>query len=40
MPIIIVDVFSKKTRATPKHVIEACQRRLRAYDAVTEDEED
>jgi phage-related protein len=29
--IVIVDVFSKKTQATPHNVIEACQRRLRAY---------
>jgi phage-related protein len=38
--IVIVEVFSKKTRATAKHVIEACQRRLKAYDAITGDEED
>jgi len=38
--IIIAEVFSKKTQATPKHVIEACQRRLRIYGAVTNDEED
>jgi len=38
--IIIAEVFSKKTQATPKHVIEACRGRLRAYDAVTDDEED
>ena len=38
--IIITEVFSKKTQATPKHVIEACQGRLKAYDAVTDDEED
>jgi len=37
--IVIAEVFSKKTQATPKHVIEACQRRLRAYDAVTDGEE-
>jgi phage-related protein len=30
---IVAEVFSKKTRATPKQVIRACQRRLRAYDA-------
>lgn len=38
--IIIAEVFSKKTRATPKHVIEACHGRLKAYDAATDDEED
>jgi phage-related protein len=30
--IVIVEVFSKKTRATPKAVIDACQKRLRDYD--------
>jgi len=30
--IVIADVFSKKTSATPKTVIEACKRRLKAYD--------
>jgi phage-related protein len=30
--IVIVEVFSKKTRATPFQVIETCQRRLAAYD--------
>jgi len=29
--IVILDVFSKKTQATPKHVIDACKRRLIAY---------
>jgi phage-related protein len=38
--IVITEVFSKKTQSTPKHVIEACQRRLRAYDAATDGEED
>ena len=38
--IIIVGAFSKKTQATPKHVIETCRGRLKAYDAVTDDEED
>ena len=37
--VILAAVFSKKTQATPKHVIEACQRRLRAYDAVTDEED-
>jgi phage-related protein len=32
--VVIADVFAKKTRATPQQVIETCQRRLRAYDAV------
>ena len=30
--IVIADVFSKKTRATPRQVIETCRRRLREYD--------
>ena len=38
--IVIAEVFGKKTRATPKQVIRACQRRLRAYDAVVDGEED
>jgi phage-related protein len=32
--IVIADVFKKKTQATPKGVIDACKRRLRAYDAI------
>ena len=30
--IVIVEVFPKRTRATPPKVIETCQRRLRSYD--------
>ena len=30
--VVLADVFAKKTPATPKHVITACQRRLRQYD--------
>jgi phage-related protein len=30
--ILILEVFSKKTAATPRGVIETCQRRLREYD--------
>jgi len=30
--IVVLEVFSKKTRTTPKAVIEACRRRLAAYD--------
>ena len=29
--VVILDVFSKKTRATPKRVISICQGRLRDY---------
>ncbi len=32
--IVIVDVFSKKTQATPRPVIETCKRRLKAYDKI------
>ena len=37
--IVIADVFKKKTQATPKAVIDACQRRLKAYDGLTEPKE-
>jgi len=30
--IVIVDVFSKKTRRTPREVIDRCRLRLRRYD--------
>ena len=30
--IIILEVFAKKTRRTPKKVIDACKERLRRYD--------
>lgn len=33
--IVVADVFQKRTRATPRTVIETCRQRLRAYDAVT-----
>lgn len=36
--IILVDVFAKTTRATPKHVIEQCRRRLRLYDEISRGE--
>lgn len=31
--IVILEVFSKKSRATPKPVIETCRSRLRRYDS-------
>jgi phage-related protein len=37
--IVVADVFAKKTPATPKPVIDACKRRLRAYDAIAGDKE-
>ena len=30
--VLVVEVFEKKTRATPPQVIENCKRRLRLYD--------
>jgi phage-related protein len=30
--IVILDVFAKKTRATPKAVIATCRKRLKEYD--------
>ena len=30
--VVILAVFSKKTRATPQTIIDACMRRLREYD--------
>ena len=35
--IVIVAVFAKDTRQTPKRVIDTCQRRLRAYDETVEE---
>lgn len=29
--IVVLEVFAKKTQATPKQAIELCQKRLRAY---------
>lgn len=31
--ILIVEVFAKTTRTTPRKIIELCQKRLRQYDA-------
>jgi phage-related protein len=33
--VIICEVFAKKTQTTPRPVLEACRRRLAAYDAIT-----
>jgi phage-related protein len=30
--IVILDVFQKKTQATPKYVIDTCKRRIKQYD--------
>ena len=37
--IVVAAVFAKKTQATPKSVIAACKRRLRAYDAIAGEKE-
>ena len=36
--IIVVDVFEKRTRKTPREIIANCQRRLRLYDAAARGE--
>lgn len=35
--ILVVEVFRKTTRATPRRVLEACRRRLARYDAAASD---
>ena len=37
--IVIPEVFSRKTQATPRQVMEVCKRRLRAYDKAAREEE-
>lgn len=37
--LVIAEVFKKKAQATPKTVIDACKRRLRAYDTVARGKE-
>jgi phage-related protein len=37
--IVVAEVFAKKTQATPKPVIDARKRRLRAYDSVAGEKE-
>lgn len=32
--VIVVEVFAKKTQATPKSVIDACRHRLKSYDDI------
>jgi phage-related protein len=34
--VVILEVFKKKTRATPSNVLEVCRNRLRAYDRESE----
>lgn len=33
--ILILEVFTKKSRETPRPVIDSCRRRLRSYDSAT-----
>ncbi len=35
--VLVVDVFEKKTRTTPRQIIANCKRRLRLYDRAAED---
>ena len=37
--VIVADVFSKKTRSTPRGVLAACRQRLPAYDELASGEE-
>jgi phage-related protein len=36
--VVILEVFQKKSRTTPKQVIEVARRRLRAYQAAVREE--
>jgi phage-related protein len=36
--IIILEIFSKKTKATPDHIKKMCQNRLKQYDQITKGE--
>jgi phage-related protein len=38
--IVILEVFSKKTQATPQHVIQVCRQRLRTFEKTVEEEEE
>jgi phage-related protein len=35
--IVIAEIFAKTTQKTPKQVIKACQRRLKLYDAASQE---
>jgi phage-related protein len=37
--VVILEVFRKKTKQTPRSVIDACKRRLRDYDRLAGDKE-
>jgi phage-related protein len=32
--IVLVEVFAKKSRQTPKRIMESCRQRLSAYDVI------
>ena len=32
--IVVLDVFAKKNRTTPRHIIDTCRKRIKAYDAL------
>jgi len=36
--IVILEVFEKKSRKTPKHVLDTCKRRLRRYQRLTKED--
>ena len=35
--VVILEVFGKKTRATPKHVVDICKKRLASYRAIVKE---
>ena len=35
--VVIAEVFSKKAKQTPRHVLDTCRRRLKRYDALSKD---
>lgn len=38
--VVVLEVFAKKTEATPKAAISVCQRRIREYDRDRKDEDE
>jgi phage-related protein len=32
--IVVLDVFAKKDRTTPRHIMDTCRKRIKAYDAL------
>lgn len=37
--VVIVEVFAKKTQATPQQVIDVCKERLRKFDKAAKEQE-